>query len=63
MFKKYLHYLLAIIYFFFFTLWITFPLILHFRDSIIGGFGDGAYFVWLIRWYQQVFLEGQGVPF
>lgn len=63
MLKKNLHYLLALLYFLTLTLWMTFPLILHFRDSIIGGFGDGVYFVWLIRWYQQVFLSGQGAPF
>ncbi len=41
----------------------TWPLSLHLRTSVIGGMGDNIYFVWLIRWYQKVFLEGQGHPF
>jgi hypothetical protein len=41
----------------------TWPISLHLKDSIIGGMGDNIYFVWLIRWYQKVFLEGQGHPF
>ncbi|MHB8089467.1 MAG: hypothetical protein ACYDH2_14590, partial [Anaerolineaceae bacterium] len=42
---------------------ITWPLCLHLKTSVIGGMGDNIYFVWLIRWYQKVFLEGQGHPF
>ncbi|MBA4384474.1 MAG: hypothetical protein C0410_07035, partial [Anaerolinea sp.] len=41
----------------------TWPLTLHLKTSVIGGMGDNIYFVWLIRWYQKVFLEGQGHPF
>lgn len=41
----------------------TWPLSLHLKTSLIGGMGDNIYFVWLIRWYQKVFLEGQGHPF
>ncbi|PKN97120.1 MAG: hypothetical protein CVU42_17245 [Chloroflexi bacterium HGW-Chloroflexi-4] len=41
----------------------TWPLSLHIKTSVIGGMGDNIYFVWLIRWYQRVFLEGQGHPF
>lgn len=41
----------------------TWPISLHLKTSLIGGMGDGIYFVWLIRWYQKVFLEGQGHPF
>ncbi len=41
----------------------TWPLSLHLKTSVIGGMGDNIYFVWLIRWYQKVFLEGQGHPF
>ncbi|MBA3075351.1 MAG: YfhO family protein, partial [Anaerolineae bacterium] len=41
----------------------TWPLCLHLKTSVIGGLGDNIYFVWLIRWYQKVFLEGQGHPF
>ncbi|MHB8133035.1 MAG: hypothetical protein ACYDH1_02325 [Anaerolineaceae bacterium] len=63
MIKKHFHFVLAAIYFLGLTLLLTFPLILHFKDSIVGGYGDGVYFVWLIRWYQSVLLEGKGVPF
>lgn len=63
MIKKYFHFVLAGIYFLVLTLLVTYPLLLHFKDSIIGGYGDGVYFAWLIRWYQNVFLEGKGVPF
>jgi len=52
--------------FFFFcaaAILMTWPLVLHIRESVIGGMGDNIYFVWLIRWYQKVFLEGQGHPF
>jgi hypothetical protein len=45
------------------TIIMTFPLILEVGESIIGGMGDGVYFVWLIRWYQQVIFEGKGYPF
>jgi len=41
----------------------TWPLSLHLKTSVVGGMGDNIYFVWLIRWYQKVFLEGQGHPF
>lgn len=45
------------------SVFMTWPLTLHLRTSVIGGMGDNIYFVWLIRWYQKVFLEGQGHPF
>ena len=38
----------------------TWPLTLHLKTSTIGGMGDNIYGVWLIRWYQTAFLEGQG---
>ncbi|PKO02135.1 MAG: hypothetical protein CVU43_09600 [Chloroflexi bacterium HGW-Chloroflexi-5] len=45
------------------SVFMTWPLCLHLKTSVIGGLGDNIYFVWLIRWYQKVFLEGQGHPF
>lgn len=45
------------------TVFMTYPLAFHLTDSVLGGMGDNIYFVWLIRWYQKVFLEGQGHPF
>lgn len=53
----------AFLYYCLSTLFMTWPLALHLKDSVIGGMGDNIYFVWLIRWYQKVFLEGQGHPF
>lgn len=41
----------------------TLPLVFRFTDSATGGYGDGVYFIWLIRWYQRVIFEGQGAPF
>jgi len=45
------------------AVFLTWPLSLHLKTSIVGGLGDNIYCVWLIRWYQTVFLEGQGHPF
>jgi hypothetical protein len=45
------------------TVFMTYPLAFHLTDSVLVGMGDNIYFVWLIRWYQKVFLEGQGHPF
>ncbi len=42
---------------------LTWPLVLSMRTSIIGGMGDNIYFVWLIRWYERVILDGQGQLF
>ncbi len=58
-------YKLVLVTFFFLlvTIFMTFPLILSFTNSAAGGYGDGVYFIWLIRWYQRVIFEGQGVPF
>ncbi len=61
--RPHLHYLLAAGFFLLVTLFFTFPLILHFRDSIVGGYGDGLYFAWLIRWYQRVIIEHTAAPF
>lgn len=61
--RSYAHYGFAVVWFGVITGLITFPLILHLNNSIIGGYGDGLYFAWLIRWYQGVIFEGSGVPF
>src|SRR5665648_159564 len=55
--------ILAVMYFLLITIFMTLPLIFRFTDSAAGGYGDGVYFIWLIRWYQRVIFEGQGVPF
>lgn len=50
---------LAAVFFFLLALLFTFPLILDFKNAIVGGTqGDGIYFVWLVRWYQG-FLTGE----
>lgn len=41
----------------------TYPVAFQLKDSVLGHNGDNIYFVWLVRWYQKVFLEGQGHPF
>ncbi|MCL4257291.1 MAG: hypothetical protein KJZ53_02040 [Anaerolineales bacterium] len=50
------HFALAGAFFLLLALLFTYPLILDFTDSIVGGTqGDGIYFVWLVRWYQGFF--------
>ncbi len=61
--RAYGHFFLAAAFYLLIALLVTFPLILHFRDSIIGGYGDGLYFSWLVRWYQKVIFEGGASPF
>jgi hypothetical protein len=56
-------YPIVLVYFLIMTILMTYPLILHLGRSILGGLGDGVYFVWLIRWYQGVIFEGWGAPF
>ena len=55
--------ILAFVFFLLITIFMTLPLVFRFTDSAAGGYGDGVYFIWLIRWYQRVIFEGQGVPF
>ena len=45
------------------TFLITYPLGIHLATSIVGGMGDNIYFVWLIHWYQSVFIGGNWHPF
>ena len=61
--KPLLKYFTIFLFFCVMTIIMTFPLILDLAESIIGGLGDGVYFVWLIRWYQQVIFEGNGYLF
>lgn len=50
------HFVLAGAFFLLLALWFTYPLVLDFTKSIVGGTqGDGIYFVWLVRWYQGFF--------
>jgi uncharacterized membrane protein len=45
------------------TAFMTYPVAFQLKDSVLGRYGDNIYFVWLVRWYQKAFLEGQGHPF
>ncbi|MEN6570510.1 MAG: hypothetical protein ABFD24_01580 [Anaerolineaceae bacterium] len=45
------------------TIFMTYPLAFHLSDSVIGGTGDNMYFLWLVKWYQQVILSGKWHPF
>jgi hypothetical protein len=56
--------LIAVTFFFLsMTIVMTLPLVFRFTDSAAGGYGDGVYFIWLIRWYQGVIFQGHGAPF
>ncbi len=64
--KKFLQKTQSIIVFLYFsavTAFMTYPVAFHLKDSVLGQYGDNIYFVWLVRWYQKAFLEGQGHPF
>lgn len=41
----------------------TWPLLLHMRDAVVGEIGDNIYFIFLIRWYQKAFFELGVSPF
>ena len=41
----------------------TWPLVLHMRDSVVGEIGDNIYFIFLIRWYQKAWFELGISPF
>lgn len=45
------------------TVIFTYPLALHFSDSVLGGHGDNLYFAWLTNWYDHSFFGGGGHPF
>lgn len=55
--------LLVFIYYIFATIFFTYPLTFQLKDSVIGGYGDNIYFVWLIHWYQQVIFHKEGTLF
>jgi hypothetical protein len=45
------------------SLFMTWPLALHMRDSVLGEIGDNIYFIFLIRWYQKALFELHVSPF
>jgi hypothetical protein len=54
---------LAFIYFTIMTIVMTYPLVLHMGNFVIGQIGDNVYFVWLVRWYQKAIFELGISPF
>ena len=60
--KKFTH-LFVFIYYIIATIFFTYPLTFQLKDSVVGGYGDNIYFVWLIHWYQRVILHGEGALF
>ena len=45
------------------SLVMTYPLVLHMRDAVVGRIGDNIYFVFLMRWYQRAWFELGISPF
>lgn len=45
------------------TLVMTYPLVLHMSDSIVGQVGDNIYFIFLIAWYQKAWFSLGISPF
>lgn len=41
----------------------TYPLVIHMADSVVGQIGDNIYFIFLIRWYEKAWLELKISPF
>lgn len=55
--KRFTH-LFVFIYYIIATIFFTYPLAFQLKDSVIGGYGDNIYFVWLIHWYEKVIFHG-----
>ena len=55
--------LLAALYFAALTVFMTWPLAMHMRDSVVGDIGDNVYFVWLIGWFKKALFELHVSPF
>lgn len=55
--------LFVFVYYTIATIFFTYPLAFRLKDSVIGGFGDNIYFVWLIHWYEKVLIHGEGKLF
>lgn len=45
------------------SLLMTWPLVLHMRDLVVGEIGDNIYFIFLIRWYQKAWFDLGISPF
>lgn len=60
--RRFLH-LWVILFYSGLSLVMTWPLVLHMRDSVVGEIGDNIYFIFLIRWYQKAWFELGISPF
>lgn len=49
--------LLVGLYYLVLAVFITWPVVLHLGEAVVGSVGDNIYFVWLIRWYQRAIFE------
>jgi len=58
-----LAHLWAFLYFALLSLFMTWPLALRMRDSVVGEIGDNIYFIFLIRWYERAWFELGISPF
>jgi hypothetical protein len=39
------------------TVVMTWPLVLHMADSVVGQIGDNVYFVWMMAWFKRALFE------
>jgi len=62
-FPRRLLHLWVILFYALASLVMTWPLVLHMRDSVVGEIGDNIYFIFLIRWYQKAWFELGISPF
>lgn len=53
----------ALVYFTLATLVMTYPLVLHITDSMVGQVGDNIYFVWMIGWVKRALFDLHVNPF
>ena len=60
--KRFTH-LFVFVYYVIPTIFFTYPLAFQLKDSVVGGYGDNIYFVWLIHWYEKVIFHGEGALF
>jgi len=40
-----------------FAVVVTWPLVLHLGNSIVGPYGDNPYFIWIIGWVRHALVD------
>jgi hypothetical protein len=55
--------LLALLYFILASIAMTWPLVLHMANAVVGEIGDNIYFIFLIRWYEKAWFQLGISPF